>query len=201
MQNSIFLYLWYLIVYMQLPEIGTIIQLRKKLGLTQTQLAKKAGISQSLIARVEAGTVDPRYSKIVKLFRALEETKNNVVTAKDLMTKGVVGVGINETLSNAIKQMEKHKVSQLPVFEGNNLKGTISEGAILDQISKGVNIAKISEEKVEKYMEDPLPQINSSANLNTMSSLLEHNKAILITEKGKIEGIITKADLLKVVRS
>lgn len=48
-------------------------------------------------------------------------------------------------------------------------------------------------------MDDPLPQVSPGTDINTLSSLLEHNKAVLIIEKGRVEGIVTKADLLKVV--
>ena len=185
---------------MQLPELERIVSIRKKLGLTQTQLAKRAGISQSLIARVEAGTVDPRYSKVMKIFVALEESKHRFILAKEIMTRGVVGVHIGDKLSAAINKMRDHNVSQLPVFDGNNQVGVISEGVIMDQISKGANIAVISERKVDEYMEDPLPQVSAGTNITSLSSLLEHNKAVLIADKGKIEGIVTKADLLKVMR-
>ncbi len=184
---------------MQLPELERISILRKKLGLTQTELAKKAGISQSLIARVEAGTVDPRYSKVGKIFKALDVSENSVITAKEIMTRGVVSVKTSDPLGQAIKKMKKHNVSQLPAFDGKTQAGSISEGVIMGQISKGTGIAAISTRKVKDYMEEPLPQVSPGADLNTLSSLLEHNKAVLIAEKGRVEGIVTKADLLKVV--
>jgi len=71
---------------MQLPDLSRIAVMRKRMGLTQTELAEKAGVSQSLIARVEAGTVDPRYSKVEKIFRALEVNGGQVVTAREIMT-------------------------------------------------------------------------------------------------------------------
>jgi len=186
---------------MQLPETGRIIQMRKKLGLTQSELAKRAGISQSIIARIEAGTVDPRYSKVVKIFTALEDTKKQDITAKEIMTAQVVSVQTTDNIRTAVNKMKKHNVSQLPAFENKNQKGSISEGVILDQISKGINIDIMSEKKVGECMEEPLPQVNPDTSISTLSSLLEHNKAVLITDKGKIQGIVTKADLLKVVRA
>ena len=60
-------------------------------------------------------------------------------------------------------------------------------------------MSEISTKKVKEYMDDPLPQVSPGTDINTLSSLLEHNKAVLIIEKGRVEGIVTKADLLKVV--
>ncbi|MBN2250523.1 MAG: CBS domain-containing protein [Candidatus Altiarchaeota archaeon] len=185
---------------MQIPELGSIEKIRKKLGMTQTQLAEKAKVSQSLVARVESGSVDPRYSRVVRIFQALYESKSQAICARELMTKTVVSVKTTDSLGEAIKKMKRYKVSQLPVFKARSQEGSISEGVILDQISKGANISNLSSKKVGEYMEDPLPQVNSSTNINTISSLLEHNKAVLISEKGRIEGIVAKSDLLKVVR-
>jgi len=66
---------------MKPPELHDIERLRKRFGLTQEELARKAGISQSLIARVESGMVDPRYSRIAKIFVALDEMKSKGIRA------------------------------------------------------------------------------------------------------------------------
>lgn len=173
--------------------------MRKKLGLTQTELAKKAGISQSLIARLEAGTVDPRYSKVEKIFRALDVSENRAITAREIMSSNVVSVKSSDSLGAAIQKLKKHNVSQMPVLEGKTQAGSLYEGVIMAQISKGANMSEISTKKVKEYMDDPLPQVSPGTDINTLSSLLEHNKAVLIIEKGRVEGIVTKADLLKVV--
>ena len=48
-------------------EIEQLKQIRKQLGLTQTEFAKEAGVSQSLVAKIEAGNIDPTYSKVQQM--------------------------------------------------------------------------------------------------------------------------------------
>ena len=46
--------------------------LREYRGITQRQLATAAETSQSAIARIELGTIDPRMTTFVRIFRALD---------------------------------------------------------------------------------------------------------------------------------
>jgi predicted transcriptional regulator len=46
-------------------------------------------------------------------------------------------------------------------------------------------------------MEEAFPQVGEDAPLSLLSSLLQVYSAVLISKKGKVAGIITKADLLK----
>lgn len=184
---------------MELPSLTEVVRKRKKLGLTQAELAKKAGVSQSIIARIEAGSVDPRYSKIIGVFRALEELKGKEVEANHIMTKNVVGVQTVMKMGDATKKMNKYGVSQMPVYEGDVIVGSLSEGVILDQIGKGVDGRLLSNSTVEEHMEDAFPQVNPETPLSVVSALLEYNTAVIVSEKGSVKGVITKADVLKVV--
>jgi predicted transcriptional regulator len=184
---------------MQLPQLSEIEKQREKLKLTQTQLAEKAGVSQSLIARLEAGTVDPRYSKVAKVFTALEELKGREIEAKEIMTKNVVGVKAENTIEQAAGILKEHGVSQMPVYDGENTIGSFSEENILDEISKGVNMQELSMEKIREHMDSAFPIVKPDTPLSVLSALLEHNKAVLVQDAGKTVGIVTNADLLKVL--
>jgi transcriptional regulator with XRE-family HTH domain len=43
---------------------------RTRAGITQRLLAGRAGVSQSLVARIEAGSVDPPFDRLLQLVRA-----------------------------------------------------------------------------------------------------------------------------------
>ena len=183
-----------------LPSLDEIAKKRKMLGLTQKQLARRAGVSQSFIAKIESGKIDPSYNKVKAIFDVLEkmETKVNH-TAKKIFHKGVVGVQKNETIGKAISLMMKHGYSQLPVFDGEQVVGCISEKTILNQVTVGKELSQLSQRLVEEIMEEAPPRIDENAPLPLVSSLLHAYPAVLVTKKGKVIGIITKADLFKVI--
>jgi predicted transcriptional regulator len=51
-----------------LPNQTLIRVFRKQFNISQKKLAQELGISQSNISRIENGTMDPPYSKIITLF-------------------------------------------------------------------------------------------------------------------------------------
>jgi len=185
---------------MKLPELYEIERLRKKFGITQMELAEKAGISQSLIARVESGSVDPRYSKVARIFKALDEMKSKGIRARDIMTGKVVGISAGDSMEKAANVMKRHDVSQLPVFDDKKQVGSVSERVILDEIAKGVDVHALSKRKVREFMDEAFPVVSLNAPLTSISVLLDSRLAVLIVDKGEIKGIVTNADLLKVIR-
>jgi len=95
--------------------------------------------------------------------------------------------------------MMKHGYSQLPVFDGEQVVGCISEKTILNQVTAGKELSQLSQGLVEEVMDEAPPQIDENAPLPLVSSLLHAYPAVLVTKKGKVIGIITKADLFKVI--
>jgi predicted transcriptional regulator len=182
------------------PTLTDIAKRRRQLGLKQSELAKQAGVSQSLIAKLEAGTIDSSYNKVKTIFEVLEklEFKTKIQTEKIIHTQ-VVGIQRKEPISKVVKIMKEHGFSQIPVFEGKQSVGSISEKAILRQILAGKDLEEISKLPAEEIMEEAFPQINEDAPLPLITSLLQSYSAVLVSKKGVVIGIITKADLLRML--
>ncbi|MBI3037110.1 CBS domain-containing protein [Candidatus Woesearchaeota archaeon] len=176
-------------------ELQEIKRLRKKHNLTQAELAKLAGVSQSLIAKIEAGTVDPTFShvrKILEVLHGMEREKEQ--KAEQLITGKIISVSKNEPMPEAIRKMKSHGISQLPVTDGKAIVGLVSETNIIEKIAEGASPAKL---QVKDVMEDAPPIIAKTTPLTAVMELLRHSPLVVVAENGKPKGVITKADILK----
>jgi predicted transcriptional regulator len=173
---------------------------RRQLGLKQADLAKMAGVSQSLIAKLEAGTIDSSYTKVKTIFDILNRLETNTkIQERKIVPNRVINVEDDEPVSKVVKLMKEHGYSQIPVFKGKQSVGSISEKTILRQILDGKDLVEISDLPTGQIMEEAFPQVGEDAPSSLISSLLQTYQAVLVAKKGSVIGIITKADLLKMI--
>ncbi len=183
-----------------LPSLEEVAKKRRIFNLTQKELAKLAGVSQSLIAKLESKKIDPSYTKVKAILDVLERLEmENVIRAKDVLHNNVVEVQKTDKVSTAVQLMRKYGYSQLPVFGGEHSVGSISEKTILSQVLAGKDLTQVSTLFVGDIMDEALPQVGEDAPLSLISSLLQVYPAVLMSKKGKVVGIATKADLLKIL--
>ncbi len=183
-----------------LPGLKEIKLRRKQFGLTQSELARQAGVSQSLITKIESGRLIPSYENAKKLFDFLESLhKKTGLKAKDLMSKDVISAKPSYSLKAAIRLMEKRAISQLPIIDKGRVIGTISEKSVLDKLHRTADLNDLRDLNVREVMDDAMPLIQENLPFPLVSSLLEHNQGLLVAKRGKITGIITKADILGVM--
>ena len=95
--------------------------------------------------------------------------------------------------------MRKKGISQVPVIENGIVVGSLDEKAIIEKIATEENIGNISLVPVKEVMGDTFPMIDIDSSLGVITLMLEYYPALLITDNGKLKGIITKADLLKLM--
>ena len=184
---------------MHIPTPSEIRAKRIMLGLKQSEVAKEASISQSMIARIEAGTVDPRVSTLNKILEILQRAERSSTTASDLMHAPVVSVSPDESIIHAVRIMEQNGISQLPVLKEGRQVGCISESAVIGAMEEG-RLAKTPHDPVSSYMEEGFPTVPPTEDVNTLVHLLHTHHALLVVERGKVIGVITKHDLISLIR-
>jgi cystathionine beta-synthase len=98
------------------------------------------------------------------------------------------------TVRQALGLMSLHDVSQLPVMDGSNCVGSVSDWSLS---GKSIEDTKLLDATVSDMMDAPYPVVDSNQPVDAVVKLLSKtNPAVLVTENGSVSGIVTRSDLL-----
>ena len=183
---------------MHIPSPDELRSRRETLGLRQTEVARRAGISQSMVARIEAGSVDPRVSTLNKIITVLNNAEPKKVTAGQIMHTPVLSVPPQASISQALEIFEKNNVSQIPVIERGAPVGCISEAVITKAIGQQ-RLHPSQPVLVRDFMEPGFPTVPPDMDVETVIGILQQNHAVLVTEGRQVKGVITKHDLITLI--
>lgn len=183
---------------MHIPTPEELKKRREDLGMRQSQLAVRAGISQSMVARIEAGSVDPRVSTLVKVIRALDSAGPRTLSAADVMHAPVTSVGPEDSILRAVAIMEQNNFSQIPVIDAGLPLGYISESAIVSVIEKQ-GLHRSDHYPVKNFMESGFPTVPPDMGVDTVIKILQDHHAVLVIGQGRVQGVITKHDLISLI--
>ena len=168
-------------------------KLREEAGLSQTDVARLAGISQAHIAKIESEKVDPRLSTVNRILSILVTKKKIEIKCREVMKKNVIYAKPDDSIEKIIKVMRKFGISQLPVFYNDANIGSISESTIMKNFGR-----RMKNLQVKHIVDKPFPVVDGNDSIEILPSLLDFHPAVLVSERGKIKGIITKSDLLNI---
>src|SRR3954464_15730900 len=106
----------------------------------------------------------------------------------------IVSVTGGQTVRQALRLMHLHDVSQLPVMDGSNCVGSVSDWSLS---AKSLDDTKLLDVTLSQIMDPPFPTVEDGQAADTMAKLLsKSNPAVLVRTNGKITGIVTRSDLL-----
>jgi predicted transcriptional regulator len=168
-------------------------KLRLRFGLTQAELAAEIGVSQSYIARLEKGTLDPKLSLVKKIVDKL--TRKTGRTCSEIMTSEPVTVAPRDVVSTAVLLMQKNNYSQLPVLRGSQVVGLITEWDIIQNLQH--NLHEISVEAI--MTPSGALMVDENTSVDVIIPLFENYQAVLVLNQGRIQGIITRSDIFKLI--
>jgi CBS domain-containing protein len=133
----------------------------------------------------------------------------------DVMTHTVVAVGREAPFKEIVRTLEQWKVSALPVLAGEGrVIGVVSEADLLPkegfrdsdparlaQLRDLPGLAKAGAVSADELMTTPALTVHASATLAEAARIMTHKRVKrlpVVDEEGRLEGIVSRADLLKV---
>lgn len=140
--------------------------------------------------------------------------------ARDVMSTNVIRVRPDTPVTTIARILVDHHVSAVPVVDGDRLVGLVSEGDLLHRRESGTEqplswwseFFRTTEDRAKAYlkargqsandvMSTGLQTIGPDTELAAAADLMERHKIkrLPVVEDGKLLGIVSRADLLKLM--
>jgi CBS domain-containing protein len=123
---------------------------------------------------------------------------------KDVMSRKVVSVPPTEDVVFAFEKLMKHKISSLPVVDGQKLVGIVTatdlgHNLILDKYEIGTIVEKVMvEDVVSVSPEDDL--MITIKKMNEFGSEGDIINQLVVLDEQKIVGIISDGDIIRAIK-
>lgn len=115
---------------------------------------------------------------------------------KNICSKNVIMINKNMTVREVAKLFLEHKISGAPVIDDdNNIIGIITDQNLIYAIANN-----LENEPIEKIMDRNIIKVCESDdiyNIIRLFSILDTDRFIVVNDKDKIIGIITRTDIVK----
>jgi cystathionine beta-synthase len=121
-------------------------------------------------------------------------TVGRLVAAKNSDAPPLIHVAPDASVRQALNLMSTYNVSQLPVLDGADGVGAVSEQALM---ARAIGQPKILDSPVREVMDPPFPVVDSQSPVAQLATLLSRTTtAALVRRDGTVVGIVTRYDLL-----
>jgi cystathionine beta-synthase len=96
----------------------------------------------------------------------------------------------------ALGLITQHNVSQLPVVAEGDCVGHVAESTLMARVLENTAVLETS---VQHVMDAPLPVVDAHVALPSITRLLSRNPAVLVRKDGRLNGIVTRYDVMRYV--
>ena len=166
------------------------------------EVARRLDDPTALVVTILCDTGERYLSKVYsdewlrenQLLDAEPHTVRRILAAKENGAPPVVQVAPSATVRQALNLMTTYNVSQLPVIDGTEGVGAVSEQALM---ARALEDATTLDRPVAEVMDAPFPVVDPDYPVARLGALLSRETpAALVRREGKIAGIVTRYDLL-----
>lgn len=169
-------------------------------------VAKQLDDPDALVVTVLADTGERYLSKLYsdewmrenQMLDAARVSLEDVLVKKASKSTGIVSTTPGASVRQAVGLMTLHDVSQLPVMDGEDCVGSVSDWALSQ---KTLADPKLLDASVADVMDSPFPVVDANQPVDGIVKLLSKSTpAVLVRDDGKL-GIVTRSDMLHFMMS
>jgi len=121
----------------------------------------------------------------------------DVVSGKGRTVSRLLSVQADEPVRRALQLVELHDITQIPVFRGKELVGTVYDSELLKRVLENSGVL---DQPASTLMSDPLPVVDAGEPLTSVTrQLASRTPAVLVRENGTFTGILTRFDMLQFI--
>jgi cystathionine beta-synthase len=166
------------------------------------EVARQLDDAKALVVTVLADTGERYLSKVYneewlrenELVDDERPTVGRLVAAKNSDAPPLIHVTPEASVRQALNLMSTYNVSQLPVMDGGDGVGAVSEQALM---ARAIGQPKTLDSPVREVMDPPFPVVDSQSPVAQLATLLSRTTpAALVRRDGTVVGIVTRYDLL-----
>jgi len=118
-----------------------------------------------------------------------------ILRRKEQILPGVVSIEATATVREAVDRLRSYDISQMLVFDKEKVVGSIHEDDVMRRL---VEDPRVREAPVRTVMQEPFPIVDPGAELDRVYGLLQKGSpAVLVGTAEKIEGIVTRIDVIE----
>lgn len=116
---------------------------------------------------------------------------------KDVMNIGVISIDKEANTFEAFEKMNKTEIRRLFVLDGDEVLGVISYSDLIGALNNKNNI----NETIENFMTKDVMTIDANEGIENAANLMVRAdiSGLLVQDKGKNVGVITKTDICRLV--
>ena len=167
------------------------------------EVARRVDDPDALVVTVLCDTGERYLSKLYddEWMRENQMLETTHVSAEHLLGERPVGlpplvsVAPSAGVRQALNLMSTYAVSEIPVIDGDDCVGSLSEGPLMARV---IEDATLLDRAVADVMGAPFPVVDAGTPLGRLSALLSRETpAVLVRRAGALAGIVTRYDVLR----
>jgi len=165
-------------------------------------VARRVNDPHALVVTVLADTGERYLSKVYndewlrenQILDAERVSVGQVLEARNTGAPPLISVAPTATVRQALNLMSTYNVSQLPVLDGGDGVGAVSEQMVM---ARALEHPATLDQPVQDVMDAPFPVVDVDLPVERLTTLLSRGTpAALVRREGKIVGIVTRYDVL-----